>query len=240
MKINHSNKYLITQLLLAIMAIYSVSCSNLYTYKGNKVTYKKWFESTHKDYLVSDSFFKIVASKIKVNENDTITDIGGGFGYHSSMLAKYLPKSIVYFEEDISSKICSKKSFKRTFKFYNSTAPLDNFYFFVGTPTKTPFANKSSKIITVFISIHEFAYKDLMMTELKRILQDDGKLYIVESVYKNTPHIDPTCKIPYLSEMQLDDLLIKNGFRINHHNDVNKIDSSGNLISKFLECYKAN
>lgn len=225
-------------LIIFVLGFIYTSCSYK-TYKVNKLKSQQWADSARIEYKKGNSLFERIAARIKVNANDTIVDIGGGFGYHSSMIAKYLPSGITYFEEDVNQKWCNKKQFQKTFKFYNSTANIDNFRFFIGDSVKIPFSDNSFKTVTLFISIHEFQNRDLMMREINRILKDNGKLYIFEDVYKNTPEKDPFCKFSYLSTSELTDLVTKTGFTIIPNSDINKNDSSANIRGVFLECSKS-
>jgi ubiquinone/menaquinone biosynthesis C-methylase UbiE len=176
-------------------------------------------------------------SSIKVAKGDTICDIAGGWGYSSAIVANYLPE-VIFYEEDIRKNICNKKRFKQTFDLLDSKARIDNYRFFIGKEKKIPFQDKFFKTVTVFISIHEFTYKDEMLAEMKRIMRDDGRLYIYETVYKNTPEIDSFCKYTYLSETELLNLVIENGFGIMPEETNNNRDTAQNLLGTLLECYK--
>lgn len=214
-------------LLLLTIAISCVSCS----------TYNKHRKVLVNEYTHYVTDMRENALKIKVHSKDTICDIGGGFGFSSAMLANYFPGNVFY-EEDIDRKHCNKYRFKRTFKLLNPQANIDNYRFFYGTDSTVPFRDKFFKAVTVFISIHEFKYRDKMMAEINCIMKDDGHLYIKETVYKNTPATDSTCKFQYLSETELYDLVKRNGFGITPDSTIGKYDSSYNVVGRFLECYK--
>jgi ubiquinone/menaquinone biosynthesis C-methylase UbiE len=164
----------------------------------------------------------------------------GGWGFHSAMMAKYFPKNIIYFEEDVNKRYCNKKRFKQTFSFLNPMANIDNYRFYTGSTTKIPLPDNYFKTVTLFISIHEFTYRDSMMQEIKRIMRNDGRLYILENAWKDTAAKDPECGFTYLSEKELYDLLARNGFGFTRHiNKQTLEDTTINCNRRFLECYKS-
>jgi ubiquinone/menaquinone biosynthesis C-methylase UbiE len=211
--------------------IFYYSCSIL-----RKQEYIKWKENIGASFIHDTIGLRKIILKMKVQNKDTICDIGGGWGYSSARLSYYLP-DITYYEEDINKRFCNKRKFKETFNLLSPQANIENYHFFIGTNTKIPFADNSFKTVTVFISIHEFDQKDIMLGEIKRIMRNDGKLFIGETVYKVTPAVDPHCKFNYLSETELYNLLQKNGFGFVPDSNA-QYDSAKNVVGRFLECYK--
>ncbi|MBC7721818.1 MAG: class I SAM-dependent methyltransferase [Pedobacter sp.] len=159
------------------------------------------------DYENIKATYKVIATKMALSEKDTICDVAGGFGYSSSAIANYLPASTIYFEEDINMFGCRKRTFQKTFESFKSVANIDNFNFKIGTKKQIPFATKSFKNITLFISIHEFTYKEIMLDEVRRIMRDDGKLFLMETVYKDTLVKDKNCGFTYISDKNLHELI---------------------------------
>ncbi len=181
--------------------------------------------------------YKIIASKMALLENDTICDIAGGVGYSSSAIANFLPASTIFFEEDISSLFCKKRTFQKTFELLNSSTNIDNFRFKIGTKKQIPFATKSFKNITLFISIHEFEYKEIMLDEVRRIMRDNGKLFLMETVYKDTLVKDKNCGFAYLSDKNLHGL-INNAQLLVISDTAFDNPLSNNSYTRFIVCAK--
>ncbi len=190
------------------------------------------------DYDSGKEIFKIIANKITVSNYDTICDIATGSGYSISLLSKYLPFTTTYMVEDINKKSCNEKAFKRTFNFFKSNNGLDQFRFAIGTPTTIPYSDNSFKNVTLFISLHEFSNTEKMLNEVKRIMQKEGNLHILESVYQHTPAIDSVCKFTYLSEKELYDIVKKANLKIVTDTTFYKKTDTTNLYSKYLICKK--
>lgn len=195
-------------------------------------------EKDLKDYKEMQSDYQKVANLIKLSANDTICDIGGGMGVSSSILSIYLPISTIFYEEDIDKKSCTKNQFNKVFKYFKSPANIDNFRFKIGTETNIPYDAKSFNNVTVFISLHEFSNKELMLKEISRILRDTGNLYLFENVYKDTLVKDKNCGFNYLKETELYRLIDEANFKIIKDTTFGKEPETENSYTKFLICTK--
>ena len=191
-----------------------------------------------KDYALRRGEYKTIADAMQLSNNDTVCDIGAGAGFSISILADFLPPSTVYYEEDINQKLCNKQSFKNTFQFFQSNANINQFRFYKGKDNKIPFADESFSNIVVFLCLHEFTKLPEMMQELKRILRNNGRLFILESVYRHTPITDPFCKLPYLSEKQVTELIENNQLQIVKEIPVNENIKGENGYGRFMVCKK--
>jgi ubiquinone/menaquinone biosynthesis C-methylase UbiE len=191
-----------------------------------------------KDYALRRGQYKTIADAMQLGNNDTVCDIGAGAGFSISILAEFLPATTVYYEEDINQKLCNKQSFKNTFEFYQSNANINQFKFFKGKEDKIPFADESFSNIVVFLCLHEFTKLPAMMQELKRILRKNGHLFILESVYTQTPATDPYCKLPYLSEKAVTELMAKNQLQIVKDISINGKVNEDNGYGRFMVCKK--
>ncbi len=201
-------------------------------------THSYSLEEHIKDYKEKQKYYPQIASLINLPIIDTICDIGGGNGISSSLLATYLPPSTIFFEEDINENFLKKSMFKYTFKMYNSPANIENFRFKLGTETSIPYATKSFNNITVFNSIHEFTDKELMLTEINRIMRDTGYLYLFENVCLDTIVKDENCGFDYLKESELDRLIDEANFNILKDTFFNKETEKDNCYTKFFICRK--
>lgn len=203
-----------------------------------KLLSSKEKQVAQKDYALRRGQYKTIADAMQLGEKDTVCDIGAGSGFSISILADFLPASTVYYEEDINQKLCSKRSFQNTFNFFQSNAAINQFRFFKGKEDMIPFANESFSNIVVFLCLHEFTKLPEMMLELKRILRKNGRLFILESVYRYNPDTDPYCKLPYLSEKEVTDLLAQYQLNIIKDLDINGKSKEENGYGRFIVCGK--
>lgn len=187
------------------------------------------------DYKARFQSIQTISRFIQLNNTDTLCDIASGAGHSISILANYLPANTTYLVEDISSIFCNKTNFKHFFNLVESKANIENFQFFRGTSTKIPFATNSLKHASVFISIHEFAYKEKMMQELYRILSPSGKLYILETVSKNgVTYKDDACGFTYLQHNQFSNLISNTNFTVLKDTSLLEPTASDSTYARFL------
>ncbi len=219
-------------LLLSLFCIFFVACFYKPLSKEKKAEMKVVHES-------AIPFFKEVARRMYFKENDTLCDIAGGWGYSSSIISQYLPASTIYFEEDIGV-FCNRKAFRNTFKFYDMPFNFHQFNFKIGKKDHIPFPNNRFNNVSVFISIHEFDYKQEMLDEVNRIMRKDGKLTIVETVYKDTIVKDKNCGFNYISEKELYELLNHYNYKYLVDTSISEILPLGNSFSKIIILQKKN
>ena len=193
------------------------------------------------DYASRFDIIKTVANNIQLNANDTICDIGTGQGISISILASFLSPNTNYYVEDIDKKVCSRSYFNYTFKFIKAKTNIDNYNFFIGKKDRLPFESNSFNNITLFISIHEFMFKEKMLNEIHRILRDTGKLYILETVSQNNYDTkDEYCGFHYLQDTELNSLLSKANFKIIKDTIPHETKISDSTAGKFLILTKQN
>lgn len=219
-------------ILVLFLALLLVQCNpyNLLS-KSKQAKYKQDYHSRH-------DMFKAIAQKMNLSPKDTICDVAAGSGVSISLLANYLPPATTYYEEDIKKDYCNKTAFNNTFKFYQSQANIHNFYFKIGTDKSIPFATNSFSNIALFISLHEFSYKEQMLQEVTRIMRDTGKLYLLETVYLHTPTVDENCHFTYLSEKELYRLIDAANLKITFDDTFGEKKDTANVYTRFLVCEK--
>jgi len=214
---------------IVFLLLVLASCSSYKKLQEEKNQMKKSYDS-------SRAFFKTIALKMNLNENDTVCDIAAGWGVSISSLANYLPKNTIYYEEDILKKACKRSQFKAAFKMFHSKANINNFRFSIGTKNSIPYQSEQFKNVVLFISIHEFEEKEKMLKEVERIMRKDGKLYVLENTYDSIPVTDPNCKFQYLSKQSLYSIIENAGLKIGFDSIMS--DKTQKSCSRFLICAK--
>ena len=182
---------------------------------------------------------KFIASHIKFENyiNNIVCDIGGGDGLAASILADALPNNTIFHEVDLPISNFNKNSFSNTFKFFGSSANIENFKFLKSTKTSTQLESNKYKHIVLMLSIHEFENKEVMLKDISRIMHPEGKIYISESVYLDSLIIDEGCKMPHLKEDNFYNL-INNNFIILKDTTFGKNALNSNDYTKVFICSK--
>lgn len=167
------------------------------------------------DYQSRVDVLKTVAEHIHLNNQDTLLDIASGYGVSISILSEFLPQKTQYYVEDIDKKSCNKTSFKGLFNLVNAKANINNFHFFYGKENALPFASNSFSNATLFISIHEFSQKEVMLAEVARCLRKNGKLFVLEVLAKDELQVkDSGCGFYYITNSNFNELIKKSNFKV--------------------------
>ena len=204
----------------------------------SKLSKKEKKEEDTKSYNAFIPYYKVVASKMNIGKNDTICDIAGGYGFSISILSQYLPSSTIYYEEDINKDLCNRHQFNKLFHYFNANCNIDNYRFKTGRKSHIPYKDNSFNNIVVFISLHEFKYPYKMLDEIARILRKDGKLTIMESVYKDTLYHDKGCGFDHLSVKRLYEIMDSSKFNIVFDTSLSDNGIIGDKFAKLLICKK--
>ena len=177
-----------------------------------------------------------ITSVLKINQNDTVADIGSGDGYNLIRLSKYYP-SVKYFVEDIDSSKLNKANFLKNIKLFNSSLSIDNFEFVYGTTTSTNLPkNYFTKVIMIAV-VHEFDDKQSMFSDIKSILKTTGHIFIEEPLVTKNTRKDKGCNNPYLTESEFKKILKDNGIEIETEKNIK--DIGGIKYRKIFKCRKA-
>jgi ubiquinone/menaquinone biosynthesis C-methylase UbiE len=160
-----------------------------------------------------DTFYVKIASYLDLNKGDTLADIGSGFGYTMVRLGHYLP-DVTFYEEDILIPPFPKLFYKSAIKKSCSSVDIHAFKFFEGTKTTTKFKNQSFNKVLIALSVHEFAYKEKMMLDVKRIMRKNARLYVLETFFKKEAPKEKNCKLPFMLKPDFLTLMANSGFEL--------------------------
>ncbi len=100
-------------------------------------------------------------------KNNCVLDAGCGFGYGSAILLNHQPEKVVGIDKSSQALRYAKEK-------YN----LNNIYYTLSDVTCTPFAQKTFDTIYAFEIIEHIKYDDAFLSEMVRILKDDGSIFI--------------------------------------------------------------
>jgi ubiquinone/menaquinone biosynthesis C-methylase UbiE len=160
-----------------------------------------------------DTFYVKIASYLNLHKGDTLADIGSGFGYTMIRLGNYLP-DVTFYEEDILIPPFPKLFYKSDIKKSCSVVDIHSFKFFEGSKTSTKFKDHFFNKVLIALSVHEFAYKEKMMFDVKRIMRNNASLYILETFFKKEAPKEKNCKLPFMLKPDFLTMMANTGFEL--------------------------
>ncbi len=153
----------------------------------------------------------IITSFLDLKESDNIADIGTGAGYSLVPIASKYPH-ITFTVEDLDSTILNKEKLLKQIKIRGQNANIEQFKIVYGTEKSTNLPSASFNKVILTDVIHELAYKEPMLEEIKRILQKDGSIFIEEIFVYKPGKKERGCDYPFLTEEAFKTLMINNHF----------------------------
>ena len=169
--------------------------------------------------------------------NDVIADIGSGNGGNIILIASFYPTT-KFTIEDIDKETCNAQNFKKEIDKSGHKVNIENFSFYYGTEKSTNLPLKKFTKVLVNDLIHELTYSAEMLTDLRRILTNNGQLLVSEIVVIKKAPKEKGCNYPYMTENELKTILSKNKFRIIDSKQFMKI--SNNKYVLLLTCTPSN
>lgn len=164
----------------------------------------------------NDDIVQRIVSKANVKITDKVLDLACGTGIITKVLAQ---KSDTVFAVDITEKMISITKEMCENEGYNHVKVIK------GNAEKLNFDNSFFDLIITRLSIHHFRKPEIVIREMKRILNDNGKIIIADIYSSEIPEEselhnaieqlrDPT-HVKALSIKEFNELFETNGFTIN-------------------------
>jgi ubiquinone/menaquinone biosynthesis C-methylase UbiE len=174
---------------------------------------------------------------LHISLQDSIADIGTGSGANLIAIANEYP-TLHFTAEDIDSNFCNKALLLKKIIQTGSKTSIENFTIQYGTVTATHLPAAGFSKVLAFDVLHEMTYKPAMLTDIKRILQAGGALYIQEILVHKKVKKDRVCNYPYLTETELKGILAENKYTITREEIA--FDTGNNKYIKLFECVPFN
>ena len=177
-------------------------------YMGREISHVMGFHGVawlERDSREEEENTKLTISKLPINENSKVADVGAGSGFYTFRIANRVPKGKVY-AVDIQ---------QEALNYINNKAEkqkVDNVITVLGTE-KSPNLPENTLDLVIMVDVyHELAFPKEMLENIKKSLNPTGKLLLIE--YRGE---DPKVAIKPLHKMtvkQVKKELEANGFKL--------------------------
>ena len=177
-------------------------------YMGREISHVMGFHGVawlERDSREEEENTKLTISKLPINENSKVADVGAGSGFYTFRIADRVPKGKVY-AVDIQ---------QEALNYINNKAEkqkVDNVITVLGTE-KSPNLPENTLDLVIMVDVyHELAFPKEMLENIRKSLKSEGKLLLIE--YRGE---DPKVAIKPLHKMtvkQVKKELEANGFKL--------------------------
>jgi precorrin-6B methylase 2 len=177
-------------------------------YMGREISHVMGFHGVawlERDSREEEENTKLTISKLPINENSKVADVGAGSGFYTFRIANRVPKGKVY-AVDIQ---------QEALNYINNKAEkqkVDNVITVLGTE-KSPNLPENTLDLVIMVDVyHELAFPKEMLENIRKSLKSEGKLLLIE--YRGE---DPKVAIKPLHKMtvkQVKKELEANGFKL--------------------------
>jgi ubiquinone/menaquinone biosynthesis C-methylase UbiE len=156
---------------------------------------------------------KLVNDFLSLTDKDIVADVGTGAGYSLVPIAGINP-NLTFTVEDIDSSTLNRKKLIAQIKRFGNKANMDQFNIIYGTETSTNLPSASFTKVLMFDVVHEISDRQIMLNDIKRILQKGGSLFIEEVLVYKTAKKERHCNYPFFTEAAFKQLMIENKFTL--------------------------
>ena len=175
-------------------------------YMGREISHVMGFHGVawlERDSREEEENTKLTISKLPINENSKVADVGAGSGFYTFRIADRVPKGKVYAVDIQQEALNYIKAEKQK---------VDNVITVLGTE-KSPNLPENTLDLVIMVDVyHELAFPKEMLENIKKSLNPTGKLLLIE--YRGE---DPKVAIKPLHKMtvkQVKKELEANGFKL--------------------------
>jgi ubiquinone/menaquinone biosynthesis C-methylase UbiE len=178
--------------------------SNVSSFLGNKAI--NYYDA--ENLLVDDTVFLRELRMYKFHPGEVIADLGAGSGYFERVLSKYSNNLTVY-ATDIDSAIVTRLTTELAYLEMNDKTNI-TYISVLGNEKASGLPFKSIDKVIVRNTFHHFSYPNDMLKDCKRIMKENGTLFIVDILVDEATKV-PKCNL-HLSRKVFLNYLTSNGF----------------------------
>ncbi len=174
----------------------------------------------------------IIIQFLNLSATDKIADIGTSSGYSLVPIANKYPQ-IIFTVEDIDSSTLNTKKLLKTIKKFGNIATIEQFNIVYGTETSTNLPSATFNKVFLFDVVHELSDRNTMLQDVKRILTNNGSVFIEEILVHKPIKKDKICNYPFFTDDAFKALMVQNKFTLIKEKII--FDTGDNRYIKIFE-----
>jgi ubiquinone/menaquinone biosynthesis C-methylase UbiE len=148
---------------------------------------------------------------LSLTEKDVVADVGTSSGYSLVPIAG-ANTNITFTVEDIDSSTLNRKKLLAQIKRFGNKANIEQFKIVYGNETSTNLPSASYTKVLMFDVVHEMSERQTMLSDIRRILQKGGSLFIEEVLVYKPAKKERHCNYPFFTETAFKQLMLENKF----------------------------
>lgn len=159
---------------------------------------KIYFDTKKKVKLLTN-YFQV----INFQKGDTIASIGASNGWFEGAASVYYD-SLIFYLEDIDTTCLNLEQLNKMIKLYSNIKgkKINNeFILIVGEKTKTNLPTYKFDKVIMNMTYHHLTNKSEMLSEIKRIIKNDGVFFVLEAIIPESQLSKFHC--PYYSNQEM-------------------------------------
>jgi len=189
----------------------TIEKTKLWVTKISKFILNKSIDYFNADKIkVPDTVFLSEVKTYKFRKHDVIADIGAGSGYFERVLSMYCDYLTVYVNEINSSSLSQLRTKLKFLEFCDQKNIAYNSI--LGNESSSLLPSNSFDKVIIRNTYHHFSNPNKMIEDCKRILKENGKLYIIDILIDETVK-EPECKF-HLTRKDFLKVIYENGFNL--------------------------
>lgn len=216
------------RILLLSITILTINSCLFNSVKKNKISNNRYLT-----YINRESIFEQEISKYGLNDGDTLVDVGFSNTIFDELIFSFFP-SMHFVLEDVKFNIHNDDYFQ-----YDKSRELEKFkrnsIIIKGKTNSIPLPSSEYKVVLCRNTLHEFVHLNSMISEMKRIVKDNGFVIVLEqrAIVENQ-----LCGMGHklLTDKEITNVFLQNGFILNSSHIIYR--KNGNSPSTLYKFYK--
>lgn len=216
-----------------------VLASHSFAQKKDKIEFSSFcgWKMNDKEKIIT--FFQPQFEFLKVQENDTIVDIGAQSGsYEGAFLTVNNFKNLSFILVDIDSRCLNQQKVNNMLAHYSKVKGDSiqcHFQLIQNTQDSLWLPLNHYKQVWLMNTLHEIPDQAKMVKEINAILQAGAEIVLLELSPKYEGELHTGCRKPLLSFAQINQLFTSNGFVLKERKNIPRKKNSDVMMMRYIK-----